>query len=113
MTNDPNDVVKLFAGTLVDVESYQQVLADAGIESKILGESLLASFGSAIPGSVELWVHRSDAEKARAAIERDDARRSKPKHAEHEKFPHPTSDAKPRSAPHGKEPHVKQDPHGD
>ena len=28
MTNDPNEVVKVFAGTLIEVEGYQQALAD-------------------------------------------------------------------------------------
>ena len=49
-------------------ELYQQALKEAGIESKVVGLDLAASFGTAIPGSVELWVKSEDAEKAAAAI---------------------------------------------
>ena len=68
MSHDPQEVVTIFSGPLVVVEAYREVLADAGIESKVTGESLLASFGSAIPGSIELYVHQGDAEKALEAI---------------------------------------------
>ena len=49
MTADPNEVVKVYSGSLVVVEAYKQALADAGIESKMAGDSLLASFGTAVP----------------------------------------------------------------
>jgi hypothetical protein len=111
MNPDPNEVVSVFRGTMVEAETFQQVLADAGIESKVVGEALTASFGSALRGSVELWVHQRDAEKAAAAIRRDEERRGR--REGHEPFPHPTSDPKPGAAPHRKEPHVKQDPLGE
>ena len=75
MTSDPGEVVKVFSGTMVEAEVYQEVLVAAGIESKVVGEALTASLGSAIPGSVELWVHRADAEKAVAAIKLSDEQR--------------------------------------
>ena len=111
MTSDPGEVVKVFSGTMIEAEVYQEVLTAAGIESKVVGTALTASLGTAIPGSVELWVHRADAEKAVAAIKFDDAQRGKKPPAEH--HPHPTSDPKPGAPPRHKEPHVKQDPLGE
>jgi hypothetical protein len=67
--HDEHDVVRVYAGSIVSAELYQQALKEAGIESKVVGLSLLANFGSAIPNSVELWVKSEDAEKAQAAIE--------------------------------------------
>jgi hypothetical protein len=74
---DPNDVVRVAAGEMVVVELYKQALADAGIEGRVLGEALMANFGTAIPRSVELWVHRSDAEKAEAVIKRMEEERGR------------------------------------
>jgi hypothetical protein len=93
MTSNSDEVEKVFSGTLIEVEGYQQVLADAGIESKVVGTELTASFGSAIPGSIELWVHRSDAEKALVAIRRDDEKMGRKKSGQ--KHPHPTDEPKP------------------
>ena len=116
MAHDPNDVVKVFSGTLMEVEAFQRVLADSGIESRVVGDELTAGLGTAIPGSVELWTHRSDAAKAVEAIQRDEGGKGEPhtgKRGPHGgKFPHPTSDPKPGPAPLRKEPHVKQDPSG-
>lgn len=64
MIPHPNDVVKVASGDLVLIELYRNRLVDEGIEAKALGESLEASFGTAIAGSVELWVHRGDADRA-------------------------------------------------
>ena len=64
MTNTEQDIVKVYAGPLVTVELYQQALAEAGIESKVVGLSLSASFGSALADSVELWVKSEEAERA-------------------------------------------------
>ncbi|MBN9118065.1 MAG: DUF2007 domain-containing protein [Planctomycetes bacterium] len=72
-THDEHDVVKVYSGSVVSAELYQQALKDAGIESKVVGLDLTASFGTAIPGSVELWVKSEDAEKAAAAIRRFEA----------------------------------------
>jgi hypothetical protein len=108
MTPDPNEVVKVFAGTMIEAESYQEALTAAGIESRVVGGALTASLGTAIPGSIELWVHRNDLEKALAAIRYDDEQRGrKPPPESHGK---PVSDPTPTAAPRGHEPHVKQDP---
>lgn len=111
MSRDPNDVVRVFTGPLVEVEANQQVLTEAGIESKVVGTELTASFGTALSGSIELWVHAGDAENAVAAIRRDQEQRGR--HEEREAQPHPTNSPKPTQAPRGKEPHVKQDPLGE
>ena len=72
--NEPNeDVVKVYSGSMVSAELYQQALKEAGIESRVVGLSLTASFGSAIPDSVELWVKSEDADKATAAIKQFEA----------------------------------------
>jgi hypothetical protein len=68
MSHDEHDVVKVYTGDMVTAELYQQALKDAGIDSKVMGLSLSASFGTAIPGSVELLVKGEDEEKAIAAI---------------------------------------------
>ena len=67
-THDEHDVVKVYAGSMVTAELYQQALKEAGVESRVVGLSLSAGIGTAIPDSVELWVKSEDAEKARAAI---------------------------------------------
>lgn len=67
------DVVRVYSGSVVSAELYQQALRDAGIESRVVGLSLTASFGSAIPESVELWVKSEDAEKAAATIRQYEA----------------------------------------
>jgi hypothetical protein len=72
-TQDEGDVGRVYSGPIVSAELYQQALKDAGIESRVVGLSLTASFGSAIPESVELWVKSEDAEKAAAAIQRFEA----------------------------------------
>ena len=69
------DVVKVYSGSMVSAELYQQALKEASIESQVVGLSLAASFGSAIPDSVELWVKSEDADKATAAITRFEADR--------------------------------------
>ena len=67
------DVVRVYSGPMVSAELYQQALRDAGIESRVVGLSLTASFGSAIPESVELWVKSEEAEKAAEAIRQYEA----------------------------------------
>ena len=110
MTRDPNDVVRVAAGELVRIEMYQQALTDAGIESKVVGLNLEASFGTALSGSIELWVHRSDAAAAEAAIRRLEEHRGHPE-SEGPTHPHPTDDPhKPRAGGHGPHTHVDQDP---
>jgi hypothetical protein len=68
MTDDRDEVVRIATGPLVDVELWQTTLREAGIESRVVGAELTASFGTAMPDSIELWVHQGDAEKALAAL---------------------------------------------
>ena len=108
MTNDPNDIVRVAAGDLVRIELYQQALKAARVESRVVGEDLGASLGTMLPQSVELWVHRSDAGKAAAAIARADAEHGRPPH---EPAPHgrPANDPKP-DRPDARPPHTHYDP---
>lgn len=70
MTDSSNEVVRVAAGEMVVMELYKQGLTDAGIDARVVGESLEASFGTALPQSVELWVHQSDEARAREVIDR-------------------------------------------
>ena len=106
MADDPNDVVKVATGSFVAMEMYQRELKASGIPSKVVGLNLEASFGTAIPNSIELWVHRSDAERAAAVIERTEKERGQPMTEPHE-HPRPTSDQKPRTQ--GGRPHTHYD----
>ena len=78
MANDVLELVRVADGDLVRLELYQQGLNAAGIQSTVVGYELGASFGSAIPQSIQLWVHRTDAEKAAAAIARMESERMGP-----------------------------------
>jgi hypothetical protein len=109
---EPDDIVKVYSGPLVVVEAYQQVLREAGIESRVLGTALTASIGSAIPDSIELWVHQGQAENAVAAIKMYEEQRGEHQH-HHEHHPHPTNSPKPGAAPWRKEPYTNPDPGGD
>ena len=73
MAHDPDDVVKVADGPLVQVEIWKQALADAGIDGRVVGEQLTAGLGSALPDSVELWVHRSDESRAVAVLQETEA----------------------------------------
>jgi hypothetical protein len=75
MSNDPNDVVRVAVGELVQIELYKQRLAEEGVDARVLGGALEASLGTALSGSVELWVHRSDAARAEEIIREMEATR--------------------------------------
>lgn len=68
MFDDADEVVRAAAGPMVQVEIWQKVLKDAGIASKVVGTDLTASFGTALPGSVELWVRKGDFDRAEAVL---------------------------------------------
>jgi hypothetical protein len=107
MNSTENEVVRVFTGPLVEVERLHGVLMAAGIECRVVGSELAGSFGSALPGSVELWVHRGDAATAEAAIERE----SRPTGAApSEHFPHPKSAPKPHNVPHWRPTYTNPDP---
>jgi hypothetical protein len=111
MTRDQNDVVKVYAGPPLMVQVHRAALAEAGIECRVVGTDLSGGFGSALPGSVELWVHRSDAPAAEAVI----ARESRPATEQNrsrlrQRFRRPTDAPKPAAAPVRREPYVNPDP---
>jgi hypothetical protein len=96
MTPNPDEVVKVAYGELVDIEMYQRALKDAGIESRVVGQELDASFGSALLGSMELWVHAGDAERAAAVIRRLEEEKGKPERPAPPPHGHPESERRPR-----------------
>ena len=111
MTHDPNDVVRAYAGPPVLATVYQMALSEAGITCRMVGTELAGSFGSALPASVELWVHRSDLPRAEDVIERESRLaggkgHDRPPHH----FPHPTDDPKPAPPPSRRERYVNPDP---
>jgi len=109
MRSDPNDVVRVYTGSLSQVEYKHDLLEDAGIESRVVGDNLTAGLGTALPDSVELWIHRADAADAEKAMTGTDGHH----HVEAETHPippqgHPVSDHKPdrsRGPQHGAPPH--------
>jgi hypothetical protein len=83
MTPNPDDeLVKVATGELVETEMYQQELAEAGIESRVVGQDLDASFGSALLGSMEVYVRESDAERAQEIIRRLEEERDRKRKSE-------------------------------
>jgi hypothetical protein len=64
MARDTEELVKIFAGPLIEVEMRHAALSEAGIESKVVGTELTASFGSALTDSIELWVASGDLPEA-------------------------------------------------
>jgi hypothetical protein len=111
MTLDPNDVVKVASGEQVVIDLYRNRLSEEGIEARTLGDRLEASFGTAIPGSIELWVHRGTADRAAAVIRELEEQRGKTSGHDRPTFPHPTDDShKPRQGGHGPHTHYSADP---
>ena len=110
MSSDKSDVVRVAAGEQPTIEFYKQALLEAGIEAHVLGTALAASFGSALQGSIELWVHEADAARAEGIIQGLDSHHGKSASQKH-LFPHPTSDPKPaRPGGHGPHTHYTADP---
>ena len=68
-----DEVVRVASGPTVQVELWQQVLKDAGIDSRVVGEDLNASFGTALSRATELWVHKSDYDRALKLLEEAEA----------------------------------------
>lgn len=109
MAADPNDLVRVTAGSLTQVQHWHDLLRTAGIESRVVGDNLTAGLGTALPGSVELWVHRADVGAAAVAIKGAGGHH----HREPESHPipphgHPESGPKPdrsRGHQHGAPPH--------
>jgi hypothetical protein len=104
-----DDLVNVAVGSLAQVRLWGDVVRAAGIEPRVVGDELTAGLGTAVPGSVELWVRREDAAASEAAIAR--ANGLHPRESEsHPPTPrrHPVSDLKPdrsRGPVHGAPPH--------
>jgi hypothetical protein len=113
MSHDPNDVVRVAAGPMVQVEIWQGLLREAGIVSQVVGDALITMVGTSIPGSIELWVHRSDEARALAVLKDAEAHRGE---VEVDPPPHGpvASDAEPPHGHPGKHPHThyQKDPGG-
>ena len=109
MTADANDIVRVASGSLSEVETWHELLEAAGIESRVVGDNLAGGLGTALPGSVELWVHRTDTEAAQAALARADGHsRRQPESHPIPPHGHPVSDSKPdraRGPQHSAPPH--------
>ena len=110
MTHDPNDVVRVYAGAPLMVQAHRAALDEAGIACRVVGTELSGSFGSALPASVELWVHRIDGPAAEAVIARESRPEEKEGDRPRQHFPHPADDPKPAPPPHRREPYVNPDP---
>lgn len=68
MTHPDTELKRVATGTFTEVQGYEGVLRDAGIESRVVGDNLDSGIGTALTGSVELWVRDADFEKAVTAL---------------------------------------------
>ena len=64
-----NEIVRIAAGTATDVEIMKNVLDAEGIPCQVVGGTLDAGLGTAIPNSVELWVTKQVEAKAVQALQ--------------------------------------------
>ena len=106
MTDNQDQVIRVSTGSLIEMNIQSEVLKNAGITSRIVGDDLTAGLGSVRPGTVELWVLNADAKRAEAVLEAD---RQHVEEKDPQKFQKPVSDAKPGHQGHGpRERHIKQ-----
>ena len=77
MSEQHDEVVKIASGELVQIEMYQQALQDAGIESRVVGDALEGSFGTALQNSIELYVKQSEFARAEKLLEELEAEKSR------------------------------------
>jgi hypothetical protein len=68
MTWNTDDLVRVAAGEVIEIEAWGELLQGAGIKYRMVGDNLAAGLGTAFPNAVELWVHHSDAAAAQAAV---------------------------------------------
>lgn len=71
MTDNEDEVMRVYSGPLVLVEVYRATLEEAGIQCRVVGTELSAGLGSALPESTELWVRQSDSARAEELIARE------------------------------------------
>jgi Putative prokaryotic signal transducing protein len=109
MKDEPKELLRVSTGSLTQVQYMRELLENAGIESQVVGDNLTAGLGTALPDSVELWIHRNDATAAEAALA--GAEKHHQWNPESHPVPshgHPVSDHKPdhsRGPQHGAPPH--------
>jgi hypothetical protein len=89
MFEDTDEIVRASTGTLSEINAQAGQLEAAGIRCRVVGDDLTAGLGTLLPGSVELWVHAADGERAAAVLAGQDIPEPRAR------FPHPTSDPKP------------------
>jgi hypothetical protein len=77
MSEQHDEVVKVASGELVLMQIYQQALGDAGIDGRVVGDDLEASFGSAIQNSIDLYVKEEDFERAEKVLEKLEQERAR------------------------------------
>ena len=94
MDHQLDDVVKVAAGSLLEMNLLAEVLRDSGITGRVVGDDLSAGLGAAMPDSVELWVLAADATRA-AEIIAADLQHHHRHRGESAEFPRPESDPKP------------------
>ncbi len=77
--NDTEIVNVYHAQNLVEAEFLRNILSDAGVESRVIGDavSLLAEVLPSISGSPCLWVRQSDENRAREILTDFEQRRDK------------------------------------
>jgi hypothetical protein len=68
MTQHSADLVMVAAGALIEVRAWADVLREAGILYRLVGDDPAAMPGDAPLDSVELWVRSADAEAAEAEM---------------------------------------------
>ena len=72
------DIVRVAAGTLVEMQALHDALEEAGVTGRVVGDELSAGLGTTLPGSVELWVTGAEAERAAEILRRHEAESRKP-----------------------------------
>jgi hypothetical protein len=108
MTAYENDIVCVARGSSSQVQLWHDRLRAAGIESRVVGDNLTAGLGTALPGSIELWIRSADAEAAEAALVRADGHSRREPESPPISHGRPASDPKPdrsREPRHGAPPH--------
>lgn len=64
MTHPETELKRVATGTYAEVQGFEGILLDAGIESRVVGDNLDSGIGTALTGSVELWVRDADFDRA-------------------------------------------------
>jgi hypothetical protein len=104
MIHPDTELKRVATGTYPEVQGYQGILLDAGIESHVVGDNLDSGIGTALTGSVELWVRDVDFDRAVVTLRLQELGKDT---SEHPAYSPPESDknhphtyAKPDVPPH-------------